>query len=147
MWTVRDFQSKPLKESKINTGKHTHTQSSGFQWSRNTIIQLTVHYKWAANCLWSITWPPAAPAIGWLGEWHKYQVSNWLGDVWWNRWSREEVYSQETTLSHWVFPQAAEVDTHTHTNKTIPKSTPLLLWLVLDLPVSLFSPHRLFSSA
>jgi len=116
LWIVKEYQSTPeeCKSRLIITDKRTLTQrnSSGFQWSRNAIIQLTVHYKWAANCLWSITWPPMPPTIGWLEERHEYQVSDWLGDVWWNRWNREEVYSQETTPNHRVFPQAAEVDTH-----------------------------------
>lgn len=41
-----------------HTYTHSHTQSEskspGFKQSTNIIIQLTVDYKWAANCLWSI---------------------------------------------------------------------------------------------
>lgn len=61
------------------------------------------------------------PTIGYLAAGHEYQMSNWLGDVRWNRWNREEVYSQETPPNHWVFPQAGEVDghtlSHTHTRQ------------------------------
>lgn len=61
--TVKEYKSHPEESKSGLIIRHTHTKhthetqrnSSGFQWSRNTIIPLTVHYKWAANCLWSIT--------------------------------------------------------------------------------------------
>lgn len=36
------------------TPTHSESKSRGFKQSKNIIIQLTVDYKWAANCLWSI---------------------------------------------------------------------------------------------